>query len=330
GPVDGLRVHGAGNAPRVLRAAVFASCALRGEAMALPARVITTHTNFAPVAALGRRLAGVPYTVVAHGIDIHARLASSRARALCGADAVWAVSRWSRQRCLDRGVPESSIGIVGNTVDDARFSPGSRDRGLVARYGIAADEKVVLTVARLDPAERYKGYDRVVQALAALRDAVGPVRYLLVGSGDDRARVEQLAAECGVADSVTFCGFVPDDALAAHYRLADAFAMPSLAEGFGIVFLESMACGVPVLGGDRDGSADALADGELGLLVDPGETRAVAAGLAQLLRREGPRTWFEPDALRDACLRRHGRAAFAARVASLMSEPPCGVHACAG
>lgn len=329
GIVEGLPCRGSARTPRTLRAPAFASRAVAAAILRRPARIITTHTNFAPVAALARKVAGVPFTVIGHGIDIHGGLTPSRMRALQGADSVWAVSRWSQQRCLDLGVPASSIGIVGNTVDDARFVPAARNPELTERYGIARDEKVVLTVARLDPAERYKGYDRIVQALPLLRDEVGPVRYLVVGRGGDRARIEQLAAECGVGDRVTFCGFVPDAALADHYRLADAFAMPSRAEGFGIVFLEAMACGVPVLGGNRDGTADALADGELGLLVDPDDVQAVATGLARLLRADGPAAWFDAARLRDSCLRRHGRAAFAQRVAALMSRVSTGVGTCA-
>ena len=201
-----------------------------------------------------RRLFGIRYVIVAHGIDIHPDLSAARRRALRNADAVWAVSRWTRDRAVAVGMAAERISVLSNTVDDRRFDPAPPGDGLRARHGIPDGTRVLLTVARLDAAERYKGYDIVLRALPALQASIGPVLYLLVGTGDDRARIEQLARELGVAASVRFCGFVDDDALPALYRLADAFVMPSQGEGFGIVFLEAMASGTPAV---------ALVDGTL-------------------------------------------------------------------
>ena len=111
-------------------------------------------------------------------------------------------------------------------------------------------------------------------------------RYLLVGTGPDLLRIEKLAAEQGVQDAVVLAGFVPDEELCEHYNLCDLFAMPSKAEGFGIVYLEALACGKLVLAGNKDGSRDALNDGELGLLVDPDDTDEIAAESIRVLRRE--------------------------------------------
>jgi glycosyltransferase involved in cell wall biosynthesis len=211
------------------------------------------------------------------------------------------------------------ICVLPNTLDERRFTVGPRSQALLSRYRIASDEKVVLTVARLDMRERYKGYDRVVEALPAILAACGKVRLILVGNGDDAPRVEAMARRLGVDDAVTLAGFVPDDELADHYRLADVFAMPSTGEGFGIVYVEAMACGTPVLAGDRDGSADALDGGALGRMVDPGDVRAVAEGVISLLRKEGPPQWFDRTAVRDAVVRRFGRAAFRENLRKILS-----------
>ena len=149
-----------------------------------------------------------------------------------------------------------------------------------------------------------------MQALPAVRAACGPVRYIIVGHGDDRARVEAIAHEWGVADAIVFAGFVPDEELADHYRLADVFAMPSTGEGFGIVFLEAMACGTPVLAGDVDGSVDAVDHGRLGRTVDPNDVSAIAEGLIALLQGDGPSWWFDREALHRAVIGRFGRAAY--------------------
>jgi glycosyltransferase involved in cell wall biosynthesis len=119
---------------------------------------------------------------------------------------------------------------------------------------------------------------------------------------------------------VTFPGFVPDDELPDYYRLADVFAMPSVAEGFGIVFLEAMACGTPVLAGNLDGSVDAVADGELGLLINPESVPEIAQGLCTLLEKEGPPIWFNRQSLHDAVTTRFGHDAFRACVAEILSS----------
>lgn len=97
---------------------------------------------------------------------------------------------------------------------------------------------------------------------------------------------------------------------ATPHRLADVFAMPSTGEGFGIVFLEAMACGTPVVAGNCDGAVDALDRGRLGKLVDPNDVSAIANGINSLLNKEGPALWFDREALHDAVTQRFGRTAF--------------------
>lgn len=312
---------GAGHSFARLQTPRFAAGLLAACARERPDHVISAHLNFGPVAYLAKRLFGVPYTVSAFGIDVHEALSPSRCNALRNADTVIAASAWCRQRLLDIvKVDPARVCVLPQTVDEARFSSGQKPRHLVSRYELRPGERVLLTVARLDANEGYKGYDRVVQALPAVRAACGPVRYVIVGNGDDRGRVEALAHEWGVADAIVFAGFVPDEELADHYRLADAFAMPSTGEGFGIVFLEAMACGTPVLAGDADGSVDAVDRGRLGRLVDPNDVSAIADGLISLLQRDGPSWWFDREALRRAVVARFGRAAYLKELRALF--PP--------
>ena len=119
----------------------------------------------------------------------------------------------------------------------------------------------------MDARERYKGHDRVIQALPQLVAAGHDVIYVVVGEGDDVGRLEALAVETGVADRVRFVGAVNRETLVDVYRAADLFVMPSTGEGFGIAFLEAMACGTPAVGLAIAGANDALADGELGAAV---------------------------------------------------------------
>jgi glycosyltransferase involved in cell wall biosynthesis len=107
--------------------------------------------------------------------------------------------------------------------------------------------------------------------------------YIIVGDGDDRSRLESLARECGVVDQVCFAGRVAPEQLPDYYRLADVLVMPSTGEGFGIVFLEAMASGVRVIGGNQDGSVDPLADGQLGRAIDPNNAQELISAICATL-----------------------------------------------
>jgi glycosyltransferase involved in cell wall biosynthesis len=319
GPWGGCAVFGAGAAPGWARRVVFAGQCLGRAGLDRPQEIVCTHLNLGPLALVGRWLCGARTTLVAHGVDVHPGLSSWRLRALRRATRLVAVSAWTRQRLLGLGgIDPERVRLLANTFDETRFRVGPRPVGLAARLGLATGERVILTVARLDPGEGYKGYDRVVLALPEVVRACGPVRLLVVGRGADGERLRALARARGVEDRLLLAGFVPDSALPDYYRLADVFAMPSTGEGFGIVFLEAMACGTPVLAGNRDGSVDAVAGGRLGALVNPLAVDAIAAGLIGLLRREGPAVWFDREALSLAAGQTFGRTVFRARLRDLV------------
>jgi len=318
GPWNGFDVFGAADAPAWARPAVFAGKCAWQCIRARPQEIICTHLNLGPLAFGARALCGASTTLVAHGIDVHAGLSHARITALRNADRLIAVSEWTRQRLLKLpGIAEDRTRVLPNTVDETRFRVGPYPAELAAGLGIAAGERVILTVGRLDPGEGYKGYDRVVLALPEILRSGVDVRFVVVGSGGDGARLRALAEAHGVGDRVVLTGFVPDDALPAYYRMADVFAMPSTGEGFGIVFLEAMACGTPVLAGNRDGSVDALDGGRLGSLVDPMAVDEIVAGIVRLLRRVGPPEWFERKRLSAEVRRTFGREAFRARLRAI-------------
>jgi phosphatidylinositol alpha-1,6-mannosyltransferase len=245
--------------------------------------VFCGHLHLAPLARCLASWLGVPLWLQLHGWEAWRvprrieRQAAERARLIT------AVSRTTRTRFLAVcGVHPVRVRILPPTVDQS-FHCGARSDELAARYGLRG-KRVLLTVGRLDPAERRKGQDQVIRALPGIIAAFPDVVYLIVGGGADAARLETLARELGVADHVVFAGTVSADELPQLYRLADVFVMPSTQEGFGIVFLEAAASGLRVIGGNADGSADALADGAIGTLIDPADTavlvRAVTAALS--------------------------------------------------
>jgi phosphatidylinositol alpha-1,6-mannosyltransferase len=250
--------------------------------------VFCGHLNAVPLAAAVARLRRVPLWVQVHGIEAWRAPGALHRRSLAAATLVTSVSRHTRGRVLAwADIPPHRVRVLPNTVGSS-FSPCQCQDDLAARLGLAG-RSVVLTVGRLSAAERYKGHDRLIAALPGILAQVPRAAYLIVGSGDDQPRLEGLARVAGVSDRVVFAGQVPDAELARYLALADVFAMPSTGEGFGIAFVEAAAAGLPVIGGNRDGSVDALADGRIGRLVDPGSRTEIEAAVIDALTGRHPR-----------------------------------------
>ena len=133
------------------------------------------------------------------------------------------------------------------------------------------------------------------------------VHYVLGGAGPDSHRVEAMIRDLRLERSVTLAGFIPDDELCDFYNLCDVYAMPSKAEGFGIVFLEALSCGKAVVAGNRDGSVDAVLDGEIGCLVDPDNVEEIGGAMASILAGTHPlETLRRPEVLRRRVIEAYG------------------------
>jgi phosphatidyl-myo-inositol dimannoside synthase len=135
-----------------------------------------------------------------------------------------------------------------------------------------------------------KGQDKIIRALPWVAREFPDVRFLVVGTGPDRERLEALAHRKQVADRVIFAGEVPPDVLPHYFRAGDVFAMPCRTrklglevEGFGLAFLEASAVGRPAVAGDSGGAPEAVVHGETGLVVDGGEVDEVAEAISELL-----------------------------------------------
>ena len=242
---------------------------------------------------------GLPYGVIVHGTELlllQAKMRRSRfkwwtARQLLGgASVVVANSRWTADLArsvlgaLGRPALARDVRVVPPGTTPSRFRPGIDPRPAREKYGLDGGPWL-LTVSRLDS---HKGIDTVIRALPAVRAAFPAVRYAVAGVGSRGPEFERLAAELGLEDAVKFLGFVADAELPAVYNAADLYVGASrrydlLAEGFGIALVEASACGLAVVAGDSGGVADAVRDGETGILVDPNDPAAVAAGITRLL-----------------------------------------------
>ena len=219
--------------------------------------------------------------------------------ALAEAEEIWTISRYSRDcLCQANQIDPQKVKIVPCVVDGNIFTPGPKPEKLLEKYSLA-NSKVLMTVARLWSGDIYKGVDVTIRALPKILAVFPEVKYLVIGRGDDRPRLAKLAKDLGVDQQVIFAGFVPTEELPTYYRVADAYVMPSQ-EGFGIVYLEAMACGIPVLAGDADGSADPLQDGRLGWRVPHRNPDAVAAACLEILGGDDRRShgdWLRQETL---------------------------------
>ena len=245
-----------------------------------------------------RRFGRVRTLVYVHGEEITTEDpydgdGTRRRAGLRAADQIIVVSRFTENAVRALLGPEvpASIRLIENGVDTARFTPRPRRPDLLALYGIAGCF-VFVSVCRL---LEKKGVDNAIRAFATLRPRHPALRFLVVGSGPFRDQLEAIAAGSGVAAEVVFTGGVPKDDLVDHYCLGDVFVMPNRrvgngdTEGFGLVFLEANACGVPVIAGQDGGSADAVTDGENGLVVDGASVPAIARAMERLLTDGGLR-----------------------------------------
>jgi glycosyltransferase involved in cell wall biosynthesis len=237
---------------------------------------------------------------------------------------VLAVSNHTRQRLLvDFALDPAKTGLLPNTFEPARFMPAPKAAYLLERFRITLEQPLILTVGRLAGAERYKGYDQILRALPEIRAAIPDVRYILGGTGPDQARIKALVKSWRLDDTVVLPGFIPEAELPDFYNLCDVFAMPSSGEGFGIVFLEALSCGKPVLAGSKDGSVEALLQGELGVLVNPDDIPAISKALIEMLTGHHPLPILrEPHLLRSKVIDAYGYPKFRETLGEQLSALP--------
>jgi phosphatidyl-myo-inositol dimannoside synthase len=262
------------------------------------------------VAALMNRLryGGPPYLCWAHGEEIVYAGTSRELRALLSrvlrrASAVVANCRNTAALLAPFGVPESAIHVVYPGVDAARFARSERAWSLRSRFA-APGQVLVLTVGRL---QRRKGHELAIRACAAARRAGCDLSYVIVGNGEERGRLERLVDDVGLRQHVHFAGEVPDDRIADYYCASDIFLHPNRVEtqdveGFGIVFLEAAAAGLPAIGGNSGGVPEAIERDVTGLLVSGTDVGEIAAAIGILVNDESVRRRMG-DAARTRVLR---------------------------
>jgi phosphatidyl-myo-inositol dimannoside synthase len=261
----------------------FAASAMRA-ALRKAKLVLAGHANLAPVAqAVHLAAPRIKSIVCTHGVEIWEPLGPLRRRALRRADVVLAPSRDTAEHLTaQQGVGQERIRLLPWALDpqfegmlaSASPPPPPRDfpRG-----------RVILTVGRWVATERYKGMDTLITALPRLLTAWPELQLVFAGSGDDQAWLTDLAEKNGVERHVHFLTGLSNGELAACYAACEIFALPSRGEGFGLVYLEAMACGKPVIGGAHGGAPEIIRDGVTGYLVPHGDPIQLATAMQTLL-----------------------------------------------
>lgn len=242
--------------------------------------VIFGHVSLAP-------LMLIPTTrnprtcVITYGIEVWQSPGRAEEQALRKADSVLAISEYTRSEVLKRNrLSPDKVRLFPCSLDPYWNAEDTNPESL---RGIPPVHKI-LTVCRLTKDDDYKGVDSVIKSLPSVVKECGPVSYRIVGEGDDVARLSSLADELGVSSYITFVGALKEHELRNEYKQCSLFVMPSEGEGFGIVFLEAMAHGKPVIGGAHGGTTSVIEHEKSGLLVNRLDVDSLAYSITRILK----------------------------------------------
>lgn len=253
--------------------------------------IICGHLHLLPFAYLIKLRHRCPVIPLTYGVEAWTPTSRRIVNLLCSRlDAFISIRKLTARRLMQwAGIKNAKFYYLPNCIDAVQYGVAPKRQDLLKKFGLE-NKKVVMTVGRMDSVEfdRRKGFDEIIEAFPELRKQVPAVVYLIVGDGDDKERLVQKSKELGVDDIVKFSGYVSDSDKADYYRLADVFAMPGSSPifdryPFRFVFLEALACGVPVVGCrlEDESEVDDPDVQQLIIQVDPNDTDDIQQGLLQ-------------------------------------------------
>ena len=244
--------------------------------------------------------------LIAHGIEVWRPvnfIKRSFLKWYC--DKIICVSNFTKDQMIrwHRSNPDKCI-ILNNAVDPFIKLPDTFDKPeyLMNRYGLNASNQVIFTLTRLASSEQYKGYEQVIKAIGNLKQSFPHIKYVLAGQYDakEEMRIRNLLDKYHVKNEVILTGFLNENEITDHFLLSDLFVLPSKKEGFGIVFIEALACGLPVICGNADGSRDAIKNGELGTAINVDDLEELEQTIIAYLK--SPLTLEKRQHLQRECL----------------------------
>lgn len=281
--------------------------------------VILSHINLLAFGWLIKKIS--PRTKIilyAHGIEIWEKLPNWKRKFLQEKVEVWAVSEYTAAKITTiHQLNRKKISILHNCLDPYFSIPNQFERSalLLQHYHLQHDQPILFTLSRLSAKEAYKGYDQILAAMPSLLKKYPDLHYLLAGKADEQEelRVKNLIEQFDLKTHVTLCGFIEDEELSEYFKLGSVFVMPSTHEGFGIVFIEAAACGAKIIGGNADGSVDALLHGQLGTLVNPQSVEEIGMAIDKNLT-----SVHHPSAIQRTCIANFGYSEYPSKIGRLI------------
>lgn len=289
--------------------------------------LILSHINLALIGVIVKILnPKCKIWLVAHGIEVWRPLSflkTSFLKKFC--NQIICVSNFTKHQMIKwHNVDSSKCVVLNNVIDPFIIHPEEFEKPeyLLNRYSLTAENQVIFTLTRLASSEQYKGYELVIKAISHLKEKFSGLKYILAGQYDatEETRIKDLISSYNVKNEVILTGFLSERELADYFLLADLFVLPSKKEGFGIVFIEALSCGLPVICGNADGSVDAIRNGELGTAINVNDQDELEKTISSYLR--SPLTVKTRHKLQQQCLQYFNENDYQQNLLRLIKDEP--------
>lgn len=280
--------------------------------------IILGHINLYPLGLLLKTF-GKNVILITHGIEVWHNFTFFKKILLLKSNMVFCVSDFTKNKILNNiNIDSEKIRIVHNTIDpffNTNVNKSIR-RNIKTKYSIKPSTKVLLTVSRMRYWDREKGYERVLKIIPKLKSTFDDLKYFLIGpaDNDEILRISKLADDLNISSNFHILTDVSEKELPGFYDVADLFIMPSKKEGFGIAYLESLACGTPVLAGNKDGSLEPLMNGKLGFLTDPDDIDEITKKIINIFKNKEMKNLTDPKYLASAVYKEFGFDKFKSKI----------------
>jgi phosphatidyl-myo-inositol dimannoside synthase len=256
-----------------------------------PDIVHVAHVNFSGFAHVASKICGARSVLNVYGLEVWSHLSADARYGLKYINKVISDCHYTARYIEDASLRrKNSTTVIWDCVDLERFNPAPPDQSIIKKYNLPdpAQHFVIMSLGRLSKSAMHKGFDRLIKVFGGLVKKFPDARLVIAGKGDYRAGYEQMVQELGIADKVVFTGMVEENDLPGIYRCAHFFSLVSdrgkgRGEGIPLTPLEAMACGVPVIVGNHDGSQEAVVDEKNGSIIDPFNLQQHEQKLSELI-----------------------------------------------
>jgi phosphatidylinositol alpha-1,6-mannosyltransferase len=257
-----------------------------------PEIIHVAHINFGPLARVIAQLIGAASVLNVYGREVWSSLSPSRREAMGKMDYVIADCHFTADYVASNLMWTQRPNVVWDCVDLGRFSPGLCSERVRKKYKLPIGEEwfTVMTLGRLSPSARHKGYERLLKVFAEIAPKYPKIWLVIAGSGDLLDELKRLASDLRVADRLSLTGSIDERDLPEIYRAASVFCLISdrgegRGEGVPLVVLEALACGVPIIVGNQDGSQEAVIGDRAGFICNPFDLEVQARTIAELYKQ---------------------------------------------